>query len=735
MSSELPNRTVGLVGATAVGLGAIVGGGILVLAGAALGATGPSAIVAFALNGFIAILTALSFAEMSSAFPESGGAYTFAKKVLSVRAAFGVGWILWFAYIVAGVLYALGFSSYALAAASELLGDSAPVWLETRTTSAALAILAIAAYSISLLRSATGGGDWATWGKIAVFAVLVVAGLWALPGEPEGTVRTHLTPFFSKGGLGLLQAMGFTFIALQGFDLIAAIAGEVKEPARVIPRAMLLSLGAALLVYLPLLFIVSTVGVPDGTTVTRLGEEQPDTVMAIAARQYLGTPGYWLVMVAAVLSTLSALQANILAASRVALSMAQDRTLPVVLGQLHPTYNTPALAIYASSLALVAILLMIPNVSAAGAAASLIFLISFALAHLTAILARIRRPELPPFHSPWFPAVPLVGGLACTLLAIFQGFAVPSAGIIALFWLGLGLLLYLGLFSARATAFDAFAEAQNPDLLRLRGRSPLMLVPTANPENAPALVAVAGALNPPGAGRVLLLTVMAPPSDTPEGRSFGSLEDAQKTLHQALRASMSAGHTPEALMTIASSPWDEIRRVAESHACEGILLGRSDLENVAGGPLESLMNDVSCDVAFLRAPSGWRLEDAKRILVAVGGQGLHRAMRARLLGSLCRGSPREVTWLRVLPPDTNSAQVNEARRELRAMAADQTPGGASVVAVRADDVAQTIASYASEADLVVAGLERSSTGRRAFGTLIPDIVSRTQCATILISRR
>jgi len=83
-------RHIGLVGATAIGVGAIVVGGILVLGGVALAETGPGAIVAFGLNGLIAALTALSFAELSSAFPESGGAYTYAKKVLSVRAAFAV---------------------------------------------------------------------------------------------------------------------------------------------------------------------------------------------------------------------------------------------------------------------------------------------------------------------------------------------------------------------------------------------------------------------------------------------------------------------------------------------------------------------------------------------------------------------------------------------------------------------------------------------------------------------
>lgn len=99
-------RNVGFFGAVGIGVGAIVGGGILALTGAAFASTGPSAILAFALNGVIALITALSFAELSAAFPESGGTYVFSKKVLSIRAAFAVGWVVWFASIVAAVLYA-----------------------------------------------------------------------------------------------------------------------------------------------------------------------------------------------------------------------------------------------------------------------------------------------------------------------------------------------------------------------------------------------------------------------------------------------------------------------------------------------------------------------------------------------------------------------------------------------------------------------------------------------------
>ncbi len=94
MTSQSNSRTLSLWGATGVGVGAIVGGGILALAGVAFATAGPGAIVAFGLNGIVAFLTAVSFAELAVRFPQSGGTYTYARKVLTVEAAFGVGWIV-----------------------------------------------------------------------------------------------------------------------------------------------------------------------------------------------------------------------------------------------------------------------------------------------------------------------------------------------------------------------------------------------------------------------------------------------------------------------------------------------------------------------------------------------------------------------------------------------------------------------------------------------------------------
>ncbi|RMH44122.1 MAG: amino acid permease [Deltaproteobacteria bacterium] len=732
-------RSLGLWAATGVGVGAIVGGGVFVLAGVAFAAAGPAAAIAFAVNGAVAFLTAMSFAEIATAFPENGGAYTFAKKVLSVRAAFAVGWILWFAYIVAGVLYALGFASFAALAAQKVwawFAGQPPAWLAGRRLALLLASGAAVAYAYTLVKRATGGGQYATVGKVFVFAVLIVAGLVALVRQDPTTSLDNLRPFVPHGMPGLLMAMGFTFIALQGFDLVAAIGGEVRDPGRTIPRAMFLSLGCALAIYLPLLLLVASVGVERGESIARLAAAQPEGVIPLAAERFMGPVGYWLVIVAAILSTLSALHANLLAASRVALSMARDRTLPAMLGDLHKQRRTPVMAIFASTLTLVAIVFMVPDLAAAGSASSLIFLVSFALAHLTVFLARRRGgTTAAPYRTPWFPTIPAVGGGACAALALFQAAAVPDAGGIALIWLGLGVMLYWSLFARQAEIGDAAVEAADPALMRLRGEAPLVLAPMANPSHATALVSVANALAARRVGRVLLLSIVPVADD--DAASPGVPPQLEHTLHaidDALRQSFTRGHRPEALITAAADPFAEIRRVAREHGCGAVVLGLGDLSDDAGEPaLVHLIDSVDADVALVRAPAGWTLRSAERVLVPVGGRGDQHEVRARLLGTLTRGGRRTFTFVTVLPASASDADAERARDEI-ARLAELKVRGARIEIVRADDGAAAVLERAADFDLMVLGLPRTRRGVR-LGPFARRVARHAPCAAIFLSRR
>ena len=737
---DTAQRHMTLFGATSVGVGAIVGGGILALAGVAFAATGPSALVAFGLNGVIALLTAMSFAEMSSKFPQSGGTYTFAKKVLSVESAFAVGWVVWFASIVAGVLYAIGFGAFASAAVGELYAVRAlevPAWLTNPWTPKVLALAATAYFTMGLLRRSAGGGQFTNIAKVIVFAIVIAGGLWAIGRRAPADWSAGLRPFFSEGGTGLLRAMGFSFIALQGFDLIAAVAGEVREPERNLPRAMFWSLGIALTIYLPLLFIIATVGMSPGASVTEAGKANPETIVALAAQNFLGPLGYWLVMTAGVLSMLSALQANLFAASRVALVMARDRSLPRRLGIVHPKRQTPTAAVMVTAIVVALTVVLLPGVAAAGAASSLIFLVTFAIVHWIAILVRqrsVNRP--PPFRSPAFPLVPVLGGVACAGLAIFQGIAVPSAGTITVTWLSLGGILFLVLFARRARVVDASASALDPELIQLRGKRPLALVPVANPENAGNMIEVANALIPPRIGRVVLLTVIAAPEDWRPDVDPRPLQYAQSVLAKAIAASAEAGIYPETLTTVAPRPWEEISRVAKVHACESLLLGLSKLsEDAIGSPLEKLISSVDCDIVVLRSRPGWRLSEARRILVPVGGRGGHDRLLARLIGSLGRDAEREVVFLRVLPANATAREQVAARLELQHFANDQSLSHAETIVVASASPAEEVARRADESDLVILGVQRVSRRQKLLGNFTQKIARATDCPILMISSR
>jgi len=367
---------------------------------------------------------------------------------------------------------------------------------------------------------------------------------------------------------------------------------------------------------------------------------------------------------------------------------------------------------------------------------SLVFLALFTLAHWISILAGRRsrsRPGL--LKRPWFPALPAGGMIACFVLAAYQGAMVPSAGFLASIWLGVGGILFLGLLAKPARVVDASAEAQDPDVSRLRGRTPLVLAPIANPYNAQAMIAIANALAPPEVGRVLLLSVAVLPKHWKAGDRVLAIRQAQMVLGDSLTAAVEAGVFPEALATVAADPWLEISRVAREHRCESLLVGFTDLSAQGDTPLERLLPKVGCDVVVLRAPQGWQLSQARQILVPIGGRGVHDRLRARLLGSLFRTGDRKITLLQVLPEEAPPQACTRARKELARIARDEAPGRSRVLVVQSRDVEETITSHAAESDLVVLGLQRTGRRQKGFGHLVPNIAKKTDCPILMISHR
>ncbi len=734
------HQHLGLLGATGIGVGAIVGGGMLALAGVAFATTGPSAIVAFALNGVIATLTVFSFAELAGRFPQSGGTYTYARKVLTVEAAFGVGWVVWFASVVAAVLYAMGFAAFLVPFLEQIAlmtTGEVPAWLGTRPALLGYALAAVAFYSWRLTRTAAGGGQWETIGKVIVLTVLIVAGFFALFAEAPapGALADRFRPFFSEGLTGLVQAMGYTFVALQGFDLVAAVGGEVREPGRNVPRAMFLSLGAALVIYLPLLFLIVAVGVP-GQPVSEVAAQNPEILVAVAARNFMGGAGYWLVAAAGLLSMLSALQVYLLAASRFARTMGDDRTLPTRYARLCPGTGIPRAAVRLSAVLIALLLIAVPDVATAGAMASLIFLATFTLVHAIGYLARKRAGQPSGFRMPAYPLVPVAGGAACLALGLYQAVAVPPAGVLAALWLGVGGILYALYLAPRARVVDASSEGLDPEMVRLRGRRPVVLTPIANPASAETLVTMAKALAPPEVARVQLLSVVEPPERYDPKELPRGIRDAQAVLGGALRTALEVDLRPEAMITLHKDPWGEIARVAEAVRCESLLLGVGHLDDsLMTGSLAQLIGSVDADVVILRAPGEWTPEKARRILIPSRGGRDQSPVRARLLGSLGRSAPRDVTFLGVLSEEAGPGVHRRARRDLERLAWDELGESAHAELVVGGETSDEVIRRAADTDLLILGFHRSGRRRAVFSSLMLRIARGTTCPLLMISHR
>jgi amino acid transporter len=432
-----PTASLGLLDATMVGIGAMIGAGIFVLTGLAAETAGPGALIAFALNGGVTTFTALSYAELASAIPRNGGGYAYVREAFSAPIAFIMGWTRWFTYMAAGALYALGFSSNFI----EFVHIYLPSLPEFTVFYALFAVVAFVALN-ALSTEASGGAETiVTLIKIAILLVFVTFGFAAAD-------LVEFTPLFpAEGAISVLPAMGLTFVAFQGYDLIATVTEEVENPRKNIPRAIFASLAVTIVIYLLVVFVA----------VGTLGAEQlgaaGETAIAQAAEGFmpaiplLGT-GAALIAFGAVFSTISALNAVVIGSSRIAFAMGRERQLPRRLGQLHPKYGTPFIAVLASAAIMLVSVLVVP-IRTVGNLASLFSLLGFVVVNLSVIRLRRRQPNLlRPFSIPYYPIPPILGIVFNLLLGLFIS---PRTWAIAIGWLAVGAGVYLLLERRRAS--------------------------------------------------------------------------------------------------------------------------------------------------------------------------------------------------------------------------------------------------------------------------------------------
>ncbi len=435
-----PEAELGLLDATMIGMGAMIGAGVFVLTGLAAEITGPAVVLVFFLNGIVTGFTGLAYAELSSAIPKSGGGYAFVEEIFSNPIAFQMGWMLWFGYMIAGALYALGFAANLIEwihiywsgfPAGAVLGG-----LTTWTVAYAFGIVALLILLNVFSTAASGAAE--TVGTIIKVSILVVFSAFGAFAIDTG----EYTPVFPEGAAAILPAMGLTFIAFQGYDLISTVTEEVENPRENIPKAIFFALAGTIVVYLAV--VVVSVGT---LSAEQLGE-QGETAIASAAGAFMPEipifgPGSTLIWFGAVFSTLTALNAVIIASSRVAFAMGRDRLFPSRIGQIHHKFGTPAIAVVASAGVMLLSVIFLP-IQMVGNLSSFFFLLAFVAVNAAVIKLRRERPNMNrPYEMPFYPLPPILGIVFNIGIGGFLLVRDPVTGLLAIAWFALGMVAYI----------------------------------------------------------------------------------------------------------------------------------------------------------------------------------------------------------------------------------------------------------------------------------------------------
>ena len=517
-----------LMDITMVGIAGMIGGAIFVLTGPAIGLAGSAVILAFIINATITLFTAMAYAELGSAMPEAGGGYLWIREGLPRPNAFISGWMAWFAHIIAGSLYAVGFGAFLY----QLLGPNVAGILSDQPLFGVIpidkliAIASIAAFTYINIKGASETGKTGTIVTIVQLGTilcLIVAGFWTMYNNPNP--MANFADFMPTGIAGLVAAMGLTFIAFEGYEIIVQTGEEVKNPKRNIPRAIFISLAIVVTLYCLVAFVsIGAISLEGIAAWTFIGEGGELGIMK-AAEIFLPY-GTLIVLGGGMVSTLAALNATTFSSARVAFAMGRHYNLPHKLSFIHPINKTPHIAITISGIIMAFMAYALPLADIA-VAAGVIFLLLFTQVNIAAItIRRIYGNKLSyGFKTPFFPVIPIAGIFLKLGLALYLLVTQPLSWGITILWIVLGFVLYRMYTFKQEIQHYAPIVTSEGDLNRHDFR---ILIPYT-PEDPDRLLKYAIRIAKETGGEINILRVITVPHQTPLSAGVAFADTAKRS--------------------------------------------------------------------------------------------------------------------------------------------------------------------------------------------------------------
>jgi amino acid transporter len=402
----------------AIAINGIIGAGIFGLPSKVFSLIGSYSLIAFVVCAVVVTLIILCFAEVGSRFDETGGPYLYAREAFGPTVAFEVGWLIWLARLTAFAANCnllVNYLGYFLPSATNAY------W---RVTIITIVVVVLTIINVVGIRQAAVVSNVFTVGKLIPIIIFIAIGLFFVNPHAFALGPPPTTGAFSQSVLLLIYA--FT-----GFEMAAIPAGEVRDPKKQLPYALLIAITVVTSLYI--LIQIVCVG-----TLPELAQSQKP--LADAATRFMGTAGGAIISVGAMISITGNLNILVLSGSRVPFAMAEQQQLPSFIAKVHQRFSTPHFAILITA-ALMLVFTLNSSFVAALTISAIARLLTYGATCLSLPIFR-QRTDSPPatFHLPYGTIIAMLALLLAIWLLANSTFAEARAAAIAA---AVGLLIYL----------------------------------------------------------------------------------------------------------------------------------------------------------------------------------------------------------------------------------------------------------------------------------------------------
>ena len=717
-------RTLSLPGAIAVSVGGMLSG-IFVLPGLAVGITGSSVWLAFLVAALCILPAVLSKSELATAMPKSGGTYVYIERAFGPLFGTIAGIGLWLSLLLKSAFSLVGLSFYLY-----VLIEVDESYTKYIALLALLFILLLNVFGVKKVEKT----------QLVIVTISVLSLITIVFFGFNSFDSKLMEPVFSEGGSGFIAGVAFLYISYAGVTKIAAVAGEIKNPEKNLPRTMIISLLLITTVYVLVAMVL--VGNVDQSVLST--DIKPiHTLFQTIGGDYFG----YFAAVVGVITLMSMANSGVLASSRFPFAMAKDKMMPGFLGLVNSKFMTPVAAILTTSL-LIGLAIVYLDVIKIAKLASAFKVLMFIFNELSVIVLRETNAQWykPSFRSPLYPYVQLFGIVSGIVLLAFLGI-MPIVSVFGVFALGFIIFLIYGRNSDRSGVISNYgilsflfkgssssksSSSNKADSYEeMTDADAEIVVPLLGDETSTEmLVEIAASIN--DTSKLNTVNLIEIPNQTfLEAIDIDSpISESKKRRVLALKKTKQIDVSYESLTThdVANS----INNITGQSACKWLVMewdGRESSGIFVGNPIGWLLRNVNSSLALFKDNG---IRSFSKVLIAIR-PGRRNKRFIDVADKICRHFGASLTLLNIVS-ETDSNQKIKRTEKSSIELISETKSKSVVKIIKSNNPVEAISEESASYDLLILGTpEKDNWISVLFGAGEDRFVKKAACSVLRLT--